>query len=68
MKKVYVDKDLCIGCALCTQICPNIFEMGDDGKAQCGSDNNHEVSAEEEEKTQQPMDSCPVAAIKWKEE
>lgn len=29
----YVDKDLCIGCGLCPDICPEVFKMDDDGKA-----------------------------------
>ena len=28
-----VDQDTCTGCALCTDICPEVFEMGDDGIA-----------------------------------
>ena len=31
--KAYVDKDTCIGCGLCPEICPEIFKMEDDGKA-----------------------------------
>lgn len=31
--KGYVDKDTCIGCELCIEICPKVFEMDDDGKA-----------------------------------
>ena len=27
-----VDKELCIGCELCTSICPELFSMDDDGK------------------------------------
>ena len=23
--------DLCIGCGLCSDLCPDIFELGDDG-------------------------------------
>ncbi len=28
--KAKVDQDMCIGCALCTQICPEVFKMEDD--------------------------------------
>ncbi|NFF31098.1 ferredoxin, partial [Clostridium botulinum] len=27
------DQDTCIGCGLCPSICPEVFDMGDDGKA-----------------------------------
>lgn len=32
--KVYVDKDTCIGCGVCEGICPDVFKMTDDGKAE----------------------------------
>ena len=28
--KVKVDADLCIGCGLCTETCPDVFEMDED--------------------------------------
>lgn len=58
--KAIVDKDTCIGCGLCPAICPEIYQMEDDGKA----------VASEEEVPENLMDSardaaqqCPVEAI-----
>ncbi|PIO06657.1 ferredoxin [Candidatus Micrarchaeota archaeon CG08_land_8_20_14_0_20_59_11] len=31
--KPSVDKKKCIGCGLCASICPDVFEMGADGKS-----------------------------------
>lgn len=31
--KVWIDQDLCTGDGLCAEICPDIFEMSDDGLA-----------------------------------
>lgn len=31
--RVWIDQDLCTGDGLCTEICPAIFEMHDDGLA-----------------------------------
>ena len=58
--KAYVDKDTCIGCGLCPGVCPEIFQMEDDGKAVASPDEMAEnlvSSAKEAE------DQCPVSAI-----
>ena len=31
--KVWIDQDLCTGDGICAEICPDIFEMHDDGLA-----------------------------------
>jgi ferredoxin len=31
--RVWIDQDLCTGDGLCTEICPSLFEMHDDGLA-----------------------------------
>ena len=57
MAKVVVDAAQCVGCGLCAQNCPEVFEMKDDGIAyvktgECGSCDLKEVA-----------DQCPVSAI-----
>jgi len=32
--KGFVDKDSCIGCGLCEGLCPDVFKMNDEGKAE----------------------------------
>lgn len=61
-KGAYVNPDICIGCTLCTQICPNVFAMQDDGKSKAVNS-----TGDTEEKIQQAIDACPVTAISWKE-
>ncbi|CEJ73372.1 ferredoxin [[Clostridium] sordellii] len=58
--KAFVDKDVCIGCGACTGICPEIFEMEDDGLAVA---KEGEVPAELEESAVEAQDGCPVSAI-----
>ncbi|NLC68727.1 MAG: ferredoxin [Clostridiaceae bacterium] len=59
--RAYVDKDICIGCGLCADICPEIFSMDDDGKAVAAymviPDDLIDSAKEAEQQ-------CPVEAIK----
>jgi ferredoxin len=58
MAKVSVDASTCVGCGLCEQSCPEIFEVQGDGvahvKAQiCSAHNLQEIA-----------EACPVNCIK----
>lgn len=53
---VKVDKGKCIGCGLCTNICEEVFELGDDQKA-------HVKSQEDVPCVKEAISSCPVGAI-----
>jgi ferredoxin len=58
--KAVVDADLCTGCELCIDTCPDVFEMEDDiAKAIVD-----EVPAGAEETAKQAAEECPVEAIK----
>lgn len=60
---VSVDKELCIGCEVCVQMCPEVFEIGDDGKAEViGEEGCNNCDCEE------VADSCPTEAITIEEE
>jgi ferredoxin len=58
--KAFVDEDLCTGCELCTQTCPDVFEMEDD-VAKVKAD---EIPADAEDCAKQAAEECPVEAIK----
>jgi ferredoxin len=53
-----VDKDLCVGCGLCPQVCPDVFEMQDDGTAGVIDGADVTVAC-----VQDAVDQCPVSAI-----
>ena len=53
---VKIDKTKCIGCGTCVAVCPDVFEIGDDGKAKVKSSKN--ISC-----VQEAIDSCPVDAL-----
>lgn len=59
-KVAKVMKDLCIGCGACTGICPNVFAIEDDGKANAIVP---EVAAEDEASLDEAIAGCPVGAI-----
>jgi ferredoxin len=66
-----VDQDCCIGCEVCTQICPGVFRMsGDEQHSHAhGHDHKAEVynpTGAPETKIEQAMDNCPSACIYWK--
>jgi len=57
--KVRVDPDLCTGCAVCADECPEIFELEDD-VAEVKVD---EVPVELEEACRLAAEECPTEAI-----
>lgn len=52
-----VNRDECIGCGVCAQICPEVFELDEEaGKAKV-------IRQEGSECAQEAADSCPVGCI-----
>ena len=58
--KLTVDKNICIGCGACQAICPDVFEIEDDGLANVKNDINDTTK----EDAMDAKDGCPVGAIK----
>ena len=54
-----VDEDKCIGCGACTAICPDVFEINDDGLASVIS----EASEGALDDATSAMEGCPTGAI-----
>lgn len=55
-----VNDDACIGCSLCTNIAPAVFELNDVGKAYA-----LDTAEENRDAVQEAIDACPTAAISW---
>ena len=58
MVKVNVN---CIGCGACTAVCPDVFELNDDGVAEnvLGDD----IAADLMDSVKDAAEGCPVEAI-----
>ena len=57
MAKVIVDESACVGCGLCVNACPEVFELTGDGIArvkanECGSCDLDDIASQ-----------CPVSCI-----
>ncbi|MBN1321292.1 MAG: ferredoxin, partial [Thermoleophilia bacterium] len=54
-----VDPDLCTGCGICEDICPDVFEVGDDGVCHVIDPN----ACEDAGCCEEAADECPEGAI-----
>lgn len=63
--KAKVNKDLCIGCGICPDICPDVFDMQEDGKAAVIVD---PVPPWAEDTCWEAVSQCPEEAITVEEE
>jgi ferredoxin len=61
--KAFVDKDACISCGLCESLCPDIFEIEDDGKAGAI---NEELEDEKLDCANEAAEQCPTEAVIFK--
>ncbi len=61
--RAIVDEETCIGCGLCAETCPDVFEMNDD-KARVKVD---EVPEHAVETCKEAVENCPVEAIQLEE-
>jgi ferredoxin len=60
LMKAKIDRDGCISCGLCPDVCPEVFRMADDGKAEVHVD---EVPHGLEGQAEEAADGCPVSVI-----
>ena len=55
-----VDRDVCTGCGLCPSLCPEVFQLDDEGLAEVIAT---PVPSVAEDSCRQAAESCPVDAI-----
>jgi ferredoxin len=56
---IKINKDLCIGCGTCEALCPTVFKINTQGKAEV-------VNQEGAPCAKNAAESCPVQAIEIK--
>ncbi len=62
--KVSIDHDKCVACGSCVAICPEVFEMKEDGTVDVKQEfKGKEIPKELEAKVQEAHDMCPATAI-----
>jgi ferredoxin len=62
--RVCLDSGLCEGCGPCVDICPEVFELNEEGLAVVNFD---EIPEELHEACREAADSCPTEAISIEE-
>ncbi len=62
MYRIVHDREACIGCGACVSVCPDNWEMGDDGKAKPIKTEVEEIGC-----NQDAANICPVQCIKIEE-
>ena len=62
-RTVYLDEDCCIGCGSCAELCPEVFEMDEEGEVA------HVILPEggNEGCIEEASTACPEECISWKE-
>jgi len=58
--KATIDRSGCIGCGVCPSVCPEVFQMADDGLAEVIVD---VIPSDAEGTAEEARESCPVSVI-----
>lgn len=58
MKVVRIDRDECIGCGACAELCPDVFALDDEDKAEVIAPEGGDQACIDE-----AIASCPVGCI-----
>ena len=57
-----VIRELCTGCDVCVELCPDVFQLDDELVAEIANPFGDSI-----ETIQEAIDLCPESCIKWRE-
>ena len=60
--EAFVDREECVSCGACVEICPEVFQFEGDKAEAIG-----EVTESNKENVEEAIDTCPVSAISLEE-
>ncbi|MDR1516285.1 MAG: ferredoxin [Synergistaceae bacterium] len=61
--RLNLNVETCIGCGVCSQVCPDVFFLDEDaGRAVIS---NAELADSEENLVREAIDACPIGCINW---
>lgn len=69
-KKAFVDRNICIGCTVCTTACPSVFTVKEDSNFDKDFKSFTDDTVDQEsiaDKVDEAISSCPVQCISWRE-
>lgn len=66
--KITHDRDVCIGCGACAAVCPDYWEMGDDGKSDLKGAKKDALELKEAGCNTEAAQGCPVNCIHIEED
>lgn len=69
-KIVFVEKDDCTSCSLCSDTAPGYFRLDDDDLAESHNEGENvqsaQIDGDAESQVQEVIDDCPAECIHWK--
>ena len=61
-RNIWIDRPACTGCNVCVEMCPDVFELDEDGVAVAMN-----PKGDSDDAIQDCLDACPESCIHWRD-